>query len=65
MSQNIFTSKLTGRETSALKESLKSTKVDEGKCEDDTGISSLSSASYFIFHSEGYRSHIRHRCHSP
>ncbi len=42
-----FTSKLIGKETSSLEESLRSMKVDEGKCEDETGVSSLSSAFYF------------------
>jgi len=43
----IFTSKLISRETSSSKESLRSTKVDEGKCEDETGVSSLSDVSCF------------------
>jgi hypothetical protein len=40
-------SKFIGRETSSSEELLKSIKVDKGKCKDDIGISSLSSASYF------------------
>jgi hypothetical protein len=42
-----FTSELTSMDTSSSKEWLKSIKVDERKCKDDIGISSLSSASYF------------------
>jgi hypothetical protein len=37
----------TSRETSSSKESLRSIKVDEGKCKDDTRISSLLGASCF------------------
>ncbi len=36
-----FTSKFISMETSSLKKSLRSIKVDEGKCEDDIGISYL------------------------
>jgi hypothetical protein len=35
------------KETSSLEESLKSIKVDEGKCKNEIGVSSLSDASYF------------------
>jgi hypothetical protein len=50
---NTFTSKLIGWGTSSSKESLRSTKVDEGKCENDIGISSLSNASYFTMKATG------------
>jgi hypothetical protein len=42
-----FMLELIGRETSLSKESLKSIKVNEGKCEDDIRIIFSSSASYF------------------
>ncbi len=35
------------KDTSSSKELLRSIKVDEKKCNDDTGISSLLGASYF------------------
>jgi len=37
----------TSRETSSSKESLRSIRVDEGKCKDDTKISSLLGVSCF------------------
>jgi hypothetical protein len=37
----------TSRETSSSEKSLRSIKVDEGKCKGETGISSLSNVSYF------------------
>jgi len=46
-------SKLTSRETSSSKESLISIKVDEGKCEDEIGISSLSNISCFTMKTSG------------
>jgi hypothetical protein len=48
-----FTSKLIGRETSSSKQLLRSIKVDEGKCEYEIGISSLSSTSYFTMKTVG------------
>jgi hypothetical protein len=50
---NTLTSKLIGWGTSSSKESLRSIKVDEGKCENDTGISSSSSPSYFTMKATG------------
>jgi hypothetical protein len=47
MSHIHFTSKLTSRETSSSKQLLRLIKVDEGKCEDEIGISSLLGSSYF------------------
>jgi hypothetical protein len=44
---NTFKLELTGEETSSLEELLKSIKVYEGKCEDDTRISFLFGGSYF------------------
>jgi hypothetical protein len=43
----------TNRETSSSKESLRSIKVHEGKCKDDTRISSLLGASYFTMKAVG------------
>ncbi len=48
-----FTSKLIGRETSSSEQLLRLIKVDEGKCEDEIGISSLSSTSYFTMKAVG------------
>jgi hypothetical protein len=42
-----FTLYPTSKETSSSKELLRSIKVDQRKCKDDTAISSLLGASYF------------------
>jgi hypothetical protein len=48
-----FTLVLTGRETSSLKKSLKSIKVDEGKCEGETKVSPLSNVFCFTTNASG------------
>jgi hypothetical protein len=43
----------TSRHTSLSKESLRLIKVDEGKCEDEIGVSSFFDVSYFITKASG------------
>ncbi len=48
-----FTSELTSKHTSSLEKSLKSIKVDEGKCEDEIGVFSFFGASSFTIKALG------------
>jgi hypothetical protein len=58
-----FTLEFTGKETSSSEKLLQLTKVDEGKCEDETRISSF--VWHFLLHNESLKSHIRQICSCP